>query len=275
MVGNKDKVVLVVGSATGMGNATVKMLLEEGAKVIAFDNSEDNIDDLKDEIEDEIPDAPGSLDIYMGDITDKDAREGVLAHIEETYGTLDSLLYVVGALDLTCPPHKTDDELWDYVMDVNVSSAHKLVRDALPMLLDHDGPAANVVFVGSVGGYVGSSSGASYIASKHAIQGLAKNYAWSYRLRNLRVNVVNPGAISTQILANAMEKWPDRDVMDPEGADLYNHKGIVSLGVNADGSSMIGEAEDIARAILFCIDDDNKYLNGAFITVDGGWTASC
>lgn len=268
----QDKVVVVVGSASGMGAATVKMLLAEGAKVIAFDNNEENMEELQKEIADELPDAPGSLEVVFGDVTDKAARAELLARVAEEHGAIDSLLYIVGALDLTCPPHKTDDELWDYVMDVNVNCAFKLIRDALPLLLDHEGPAANVVIVGSVGSFLGSSSGPAYIASKHAVTGLAKNLAFSYRLRNLRVNVVNPGAIMTGILENAMEKWPDRDVMDPEGCELYNAHGAVALGVDAEGNAMMGDAEDIARAIMFCIDDANKYLSGAEITVDGGWT---
>jgi NAD(P)-dependent dehydrogenase (short-subunit alcohol dehydrogenase family) len=268
-----NKVVLVVGSASGMGAATVRMLLEQGAKVIAFDNNEENMGDFREELEDEIPETLDRLDVYMGDVTDKAAREGVLAHVKEAYGTLDSLLYVVGALDLSCPPHKTDDELWDYVMDVNCNCAFKLIRDALPMLLDHEGPAANVVIVGSVGSFLGSSAGAAYVTSKHAVAGLAKNLAWSYHWRNLRVNLVNPGAISTSILENAMNRWPDRDIMDLEGNDLYNERGSVALGVDTEGNNILGEPEDIARVILFCIDDDNRYLNGAQITVDGGWTS--
>ena len=145
----ENKVAFVVGSACGMGNATVKQLLREGARVVAFDNRADAMDDLADEIADECPDAPGTLDPFIGDVTDKEAREGVLAHVRETYGSIDELCYVAGTLDLMCPAHKCDDELWDYVMDVNVTSAFKLIRDALPMLLDHEGPAANVVIVGT------------------------------------------------------------------------------------------------------------------------------
>lgn len=267
-----DKDIAIVGCASGMGAATLKMLLAEGAHVLAFDNNRENMAELLEEIDDELPDAPGTLEVVYGDVTVPEDRAALLAKAAER-GSLDALLYVAGALDLTCPPHKTDDALWDYVMDVNCNCCFKTIRDALPLLLDHEGPAANVVIVGSVGGLIGSSSGPAYIASKHAVQGIAKNLAWSYRLRNLRVNVVNPGAIMTGILGNAMEKWPDREVMDPEGDDLYNQHGAVALGVDADGMNMMGDAEDIARAILFCLDDDNKYLSGAAITVDGGWTS--
>ncbi len=273
MASMKGKVVVLVGCASGMGAATLKMLLADGADVIGFDNNRDNMADTLDEIEEELPGHPGTLEVVYGDVTSAADRARLLATVKEQHGKIDSLLYVAGVLDLMCPAHKTDDELWQYVMDVNCNDCFYLVRDALPMLLDHEGPSANVVIVGSVGGLYGSTAGAAYVTSKHAVLGLARNLAWSYHWRNLRVNVVNPGAIVSGILGNAMEKWPDRDVMDSEGNELYNVRGGVSLGVDAEGNNMMGMPEDIARTIMFLIDDDNSYVNGAQVTVDGGWTS--
>lgn len=269
----RDKVTLILGCASGMGAATLKMLLEGGGRVVGFDNNQENMEETLEEITDEMPDHPGTLDVVYGDLTSAEDRARVLDLAREKYGRIDNLLYVAGVLDLMCPAHKCDDELWQYVMDVNCNDCFYLVRDALPMLLDHEGPAANVVIVGSVGGLYGSTAGAAYVTSKHAVLGLARSLAWSYHWRNLRVNVVNPGAIMTGILGNAMERWPDRDVMDEEGNELYNVRGGVSLGLDAEGNNMMGDAEDIARTIMFLIDDESKYINGAQVTVDGGWTS--
>ena len=87
------------------------------------------------------------------------------------------------------------------------------------------------------------------------------------------MNVVNPGACITDILGNAMEKWPDREIMDAEGNELYNVRGAVSLGVAHDGNNITGVPEDIANAILYLISDEASYVNGAVLTVDGGWTS--
>lgn len=269
----RDKVTLICGCASGMGAATLKMLLAGGAKVVGFDNNEENMADTLEEIADELGEYPGELEVVYGDLTSADDRAHALGVVREKYGRIDNLLYVAGVLDLMCPAHKCDDELWQYVMDVNCNDAFYTIRDALPMLLDHDGPAANVIIVGSVGGLYGSTAGAAYVTSKHAVLGLARSLAWTYHWRNLRVNVVNPGAIMTGILGNAMERWPDRDVMDAEGNDLYNVRGGVSLGMDAEGNNMMGDAEDIARAIMFLIDDESRYINGAQVTVDGGWTS--
>ena len=267
----EGKITLIVGAATGMGAETVTRLLRAGAHCVVIDINQEAMEEL---IEDEdLESAPGNLDCVFGDINDPEVRAQALALVKEKYGTLDNLLYIAGVLDLTCPAHKTDDELWDYVMDVNVNSCFRIIRDALPLLWDHEGVGANIVVVASVGGFLGSSSGAAYITSKHAVLGLVKNLAHSYRFRNVRVNAVNPGACVTDILSNAMEKWPDREVMDEEGNWLYNEHGAVALGVDKDGNNLTGFPSDIANAILFLIKDDSHYINGAEITVDGGWTS--
>lgn len=267
----EGKSTLLVGGSCGMGAETLTRLLREGSNVIVLDINQEAMEEL---IEDEdLQDAPGTLDFVFGDVNDSAVRARALALAQEKYGTLDNLLYVAGVLDLTCPAHKTDDELWNYVMDVNVNSCFRIIRDALPMLWDHDGPGANIVVVGSVGGVIGSSSGAAYITSKHAVLGLVRNLAHTYRFRNVRVNAVNPGACVTDILSNAMEKWPDRDVMDEEGNTLYNERGAVALGLDADGNNLTGFPSDIANAILFLIKDESHYINGAQLTVDGGWTS--
>lgn len=260
----KGKVILVVGSASGMGRATVVKLVKEGAHVIAFDRLEDELELLQKELQD----GKGTIEPFMGDVTDPKKRTAVVALIKEKYGKLDTLAYVAGALDLMTPVHLLDDELWDHVMDVNVNSAFKMVREALPLLKDHDGQAANIVIVGSVGGFLGSTAGAAYITSKHAVLGLMKNLAYSLKDNNIRVNAVNPGGIATPILSNAAEKWPDREPLHAEGMDMY-----LTKGANLLGEGILGEPEDIADAICFLISDDAKFICGAELTVDGGWTS--
>lgn len=260
----EEDVILVVGSATGMGNAAVRQLIREGAHVIAFDVREDALAEL----EAEVRGGPGTFEPYVGDVNDPARRRGVIQMIREKYGKLDTLAYIAGALDCMTPVHDLDDELWDYVMDVNVNSVFRMAREALPLLLDHAGKAANIIVVGSVGGLFGSTAGAAYITSKHAVLGLVKNLAWTYKDRNLRVNAVNPGAISTSILENSMLKWPDRDLVHSEGGQLYTVKGAVSLG-----GDVLGEAEDIAQAVCFLISEEARFICGAELTVDGGWTS--
>jgi NAD(P)-dependent dehydrogenase (short-subunit alcohol dehydrogenase family) len=258
----EGNVALVIGSATGMGRATVTKLVNEGAHVIAFDL----LEEVK-ELENELRGVLGTVVAYRGDITDVDKRKGVIEYIKGTYGKLDTLAYIAGTIDMMTPVNDMDDELWDYVMDVNVNAAFKVIRDALPLLENHEGTAANIIIVGSVGGIFGSTAGPAYITSKHAVLGLMKNLAWSFREKNIRVNAVNPGMIATSITKNALLKWPDRESIHPAGMDLYVMEGATTLGTGE-----MGKAEDIAEAICFLISDKAKYICGAELTVDGGWT---
>lgn len=260
----EDNIALVVGSATGMGRATVIKLVQEGAHVIAFDLRRDALIELKDELTNE----SGTIEIFVGDVNDTKKRKGVVALIKEKYGKLDTLAYIAGVLDLMTPVHALDDELWDYVMDVNVNSTFRMVREALPLLKDHEGRAANIVIVTSVGGVFHSTAGAAYITSKHAVLGFMKHLAYSYRENNIRVNAVNPGAIASSILENATLKWPSRDIMHSDGIEMF-----VNRGLNMLGQGIMGTPEDIAEAICFLISDEAKFICGAELTVDGGWTS--
>lgn len=260
----KGNVSLVVGSATGMGRATAIKLVKEGAHVIAFDLLGDTLKELKEELKNE----PGTFEPFVGDVNDAEKRKGVVTFIKEKYGKLDTLAYIAGVLDLMTPVHDLDDALWDYVMDVNVNSTFRMVREALPLLKDHEGRAANIVIVASVGGVYHSTAGAAYITSKHAVLGLMKHLAWSYKDNNIRVNSVNPGAIATSLLENAMLKWPDRDPMHPDGIEMF-----VLKGGNTLGEGIMGDPEDIAEAICFLISDEAKFICGTELTVDGGWTS--
>lgn len=260
----ENNVALIVGSATGMGRATVIKLVKEGANVIAFDLLGERLEELKKELSGE----PGTLEAYVGDVNDGEKRKGVIEYIKDKYGRLDTLAYVAGVVDFMTPAHAVDDELWDYVMNVNVNSAFKIIREALPLMMDHEGRAANIVIVSSVGGVVSSSSGTAYITSKHAVTGLMKNLAWTYKGNNIRVNAVNPGAFETEIMDNAKIKWPDRAPAHPEGIAPYYKGGISTLR-----GSLVGQPEFIADAICFLISDEAKFIVGTELTVDGGWTS--
>lgn len=259
----KDDVILVIGTGTGMGHAAAVQLVKEGAHVIGYDL----LDEEQDELLEEVQGAAGTYEKFVADITDAAKRKEVVELIQSKYGKLDSLAYVAGAYDFQTPAHNTDDALWDYVMDVNCSAIFRMVREALPLLTDHEGKAANILIVASVGGVLGSSAGAAYIASKHAALGLMKNLAYTYRKKNIRVNAINPGTHVTGITANASEKWPDRDLIDPDGMEPY-----VLKGCNSINECEPGEPEDVAAAICFLLSEEACYISGAELTVDGDWT---
>ena len=269
----KDKVVLVVGAGAGMGQATALQFLMDGAKVIAVDIYSDRLERLREEVEDLESDVElnANLETYCGDITKSDTVNGVVEHIQKKYGTLDSLAHVAGVMDFMLPPDMVPDDLWDRVMDINTTSVFRMVRAAMPLLKDHVDEAASVVIVSSLGGRVGSSSGTAYITSKHAVEGLMKNLAFSYMKNNVRINCVAPGAIISEITYTSHRMFPElgyEDGMSPEGRDLYMESGIGAVRPEM----ALGEPQDIADAITFLCSEQAKFINGSSLVVDGGWS---
>ena len=263
----ENRNILVIGCATGMGRATVTQLANEGANVIAFDILADRLEELKAEL----AGAPGTIDTFAGDVTNLDDIKRHVAYVTEKYGTLDTLAYVAGVMDFMTPLEDCDDALWDYVMNVNMNACFRMCRECMPLLVDHEGTAAKIAIVGSVGGIYGSTAGPAYIASKHAVLGLARCLGWELKTRNVRVNVVNPGCILTDISFNGIDTWEkrgiNRTIVHPAGMEYF-----FSTGSNAISDGLTGDPEDIASAICYLISDEAKFISGAQLTVDGGWT---
>ena len=268
-----DKVVLVVGAGAGMGQATALQFLIDGARVVALDIYDDRLERLREEVEDLESDEDLNLNLetYCGDITDSETVKGVVSFIKQKYGTLDSLAHVAGVMDFMLPPDMVPDDLWDRVMDINTTSVFRMIRAAMPLLKDHEDEAASVVIVSSLGGRVGTSSGTAYITSKHAVEGLMKNLAFSYMDNNVRINCVAPGAIVTEITYTSNRMFPElgyEDGMSPEGRELYMEHGIGAVRPDM----ALGEPQDIADAVTFLCSEQAKFINGASLVVDGGWS---
>lgn len=260
----ENQIALVVGSACGMGRETVKKMVAEGATVIAYDVRDDMLETLGEELKG----AVGSYVPFVADANDAAKRTECINMIKDKYGRLDILAYVAGAYDFLAPAMETDDALWDYVMDVNINSPFRFSREALPLMINHEGRSASIIMVSSVGGYHGSIAGPAYVASKHAIVGLIRNLAYTYRPNNVRANLVVPGTHATSITENAMMIWPDRDPINETGMELYALKGATSIN-EISALDPVGPA----NAICYLASEDAFSVSGAELKVDGGWTS--
>lgn len=262
----ENKVVLVAGAGAGMGKAAALQFLNEGANVIGLDIFEDRLEILKEQA----LGLHGSLETYAGDISDVKTVDGVVDYITKRHGTLDCLAHVAGVMDFMIPPDLLTDEFWDKVMNINVKSVWRLAKTAMPLLKNHKDTAASVVIVSSLGAYVGSSSGTAYITSKHAVEGLMKNLAFSYKENNVRFNCVAPGAFATSITESSIRLFPEMGYdqgICMEGMELYLKKGIGLVRPE----EAIGDPQDIADAITFLCSNQAKFINGSSLIVDGGW----
>ncbi|MCA9080833.1 MAG: SDR family oxidoreductase [Planctomycetaceae bacterium] len=242
-------VVLVTGSATGVGRATIVRFAREGFDVVVnYSRSEAEAQETCDLAQT----AGAATDLIRCDVSDTPAVEAMLAQIGERFGKLDVLVNNAGT---TFPvPHAKLDEMteekWDRILDVNVKAPFFVTRAAVPWL--RKGQAAAVVNVSSVAGLAGMGSSIAYCASKGALNTMTKSLA-RVLAPEIRVNAVCPGPIDTRWLRT----WMNEEQIQSFVADYPIPR--------------CAAPEDIADAIFY-LARGTSLTTGQLLTVDGGRT---
>lgn len=239
------KTVVITGAGSGIGRAVASRVAREGGRVVAVDISTERLDDFAASL----PDA--DIVTVAGDITD----DGSVSRILDAAGDrIDALANVAGIMDNMTPVHEVSDEIWNRVFAINVTGTMKLMRAVVPVMLPRG--TGSIVNVASEAALRGSSAGAAYTASKHAVAGLTKSSAFMYTGTGVRVNAVAPGPTITNIEAR----------FDSElGA------ARVQLGMAAMPGAV--ESDALAASITFLLSDDAVNINGVILPSDGGWSA--
>ncbi|EDS71511.1 SDR family NAD(P)-dependent oxidoreductase [Anaerofustis stercorihominis] len=241
----KGKVAVVTGGTRGIGFATVKTYLDNGAKVVLFGSRQETVDKALKELMEENKDYP--VKGMHPDLTNEEEIKKVFAEIKEEFGSLDILVNNAGI--------SARDSLYDYklsdfekIMDLNVVAAFNCSKEAAKIMKEQGGGV--ILNTSSMVSIYGQSAGSGYPASKFAINGLTKSLARELGRDNIRVNAVAPGVTKTDMVA----ALPD-EMIKPLIA-------TIPLG-------RVGEPEDIANALLFLASDMASYVTGAILSVDG------
>ncbi len=242
-----DKVVLVVGSTSGIGKAMAETFAREGATAIVTGRREA----LGQEIVAQIQAAGGKAGFFAVDALQLDSCRALIDHVVSKYGKLDVLVYNAG---IASGGSYTDEQAWDRIMTTNLKAAYYMAEKALPELEKTKG---NIIFTSSLAGMSAKNAGSNvcYGSSKAAMSHMVEIMALSAGKKGVRVNAVAPGVTMTDILANASEQT------------LAYLKQNIPLGI-------VGEPQDIADAALFLADDTARYITGQVIKVDGGASIS-
>lgn len=239
----KDKVVIITGGARGMGAATVRLFVSEGAKVLITDVLEAEGRALAAEL--------GEHAAFLRhDVADEAAWQKVLAFAVERFGRVHVLVNNAGIL-LFRSLLETSKADYERVLSVNLTGMFLGLRTIAPHMIDNGG--GNIVNISSIDGMKGANGLAAYASSKWGIRGLTKVAAMELGHRGLRVNSVHPGGIDT-VMTNPHAVA--REQLDP-------HYTMVPM-------QRTGSPEEVAAATLFLASDDASYINGAEIAVDGG-----
>ncbi|GGJ08366.1 3-ketoacyl-ACP reductase [Alicyclobacillus cellulosilyticus] len=248
------KVAVVTGAASGMGKEMAKVFAQEGAKVVLADIVHESLEQVVTEIK-----ASGGT--ALGVVTDVSKESDIQQMIDaavNTFGSLDILVNNAGIMDRMTAAADVTDELWERVFAVNVTGPMRAIRKALPIMI-RQGHGV-IINTASIGGLCGSRAGAAYTASKHAVIGLTKNVGYQYAKYGIRCNAIAPGAVQTNIMADAPN-------LDP------NYLGVERAMSGMNTNPRVGQPIEIAKVALFLASDDASFINGAVIVADAGWTA--
>lgn len=241
----KDKIAIVTGGSNGIGFATVKKFISEGASVIIWDLIQpSSISDLV-----ELSDQNSVKTEFMNvNVTDLKSAEYAAEQVSKNYGGIDILINNAGITkDSTL--QKMTEEQWKSVIDINLTGVFNSTKAVVPYMIEKK--YGKIINASSVVGLYGNFGQTNYAASKAGVIGMTKVWARELGRKGITVNAVAPGFISTGMVS----AMPD---------------SVKKLMLEKTPLGRLGTPEDIANAYLFLASSEADFINGATLSVDGG-----
>lgn len=241
----KGKIALITGGTRGIGYATVKKFLENGAKVVLFGSRQETVDKALTSLKEENPE--WEVSGAWPNLGDADAVAQEIEKVKEKYGRIDILINNAGISDST-PIDNYTSEQFAKIMQLNVNAIMNGIIPTVKIMKEQGGGV--ILNTSSMVSICGQTSGIGYPTSKSAVNGLTWSLARELGPSNIRVNAVAPGITRTDMVAALPEQ-------------------MIQPLINAIPIRRIGEAEDIANAFLFLASDMASYVTGEILSVDG------
>ena len=250
------KVAIITGATGGIGEATAKLFLELGAKVMLVARSADKLAATKSRLE-----AHGEVGGSLSDAADEAGMAAAVAATLDRFGGLDILIANAGTEGVCKPIEALSVEEFEDVMRTNVTGVWLAIKHCVAPLKARGG--GSMVALSSIAGVIGFPAMAAYIASKHAVYGLVKTAALELGASNIRVNAVGPGPIDNRMIDSLQNQLaPD----DP---------AALRSGIEATiAMRRYGTNEEVAQLLAFLASDASSYCNGSIYMIDGGYVAA-
>ena len=236
-----NKNIIVTGASGGIGSAIVEKLYENGVNILATGTKIEKLEELKVRF--------NKIKILKFDISQHEKIEEFINNAtEELGGSLDCVVNNAGIAKDNLTIRMSLEE-WTKVIDLNLTSTFLMCKYSLKKMLKNK--SGKIINITSVVGHTGNAGQANYTASKAGIVAMSKSLAIEYAKKNINVNCISPGFISTAMTDQINEK----------------HKEAI---VSKIPSNRLGKPEDIANAVIFLSSDQSDYINGETIHVNGG-----
>lgn len=238
-----DKKALVTGASGGLGAAIAKALFAQGATVALTGRKKEALEALAAELGDS-----SRVHIIVGDLSTAEGSDKVMSEAESAMGQVDILINNAGLTKDTLAMRMTDD-MWQDVIDVNLTSAFRLTRAAIKGMMKRRN--GRIINIASIVGVTGNPGQANYCASKAGLIGMTKSMAQEVGSRGITLNCVAPGFIATAM------------------TDALNDDQKAAINVKIPAQRM-GQPDEIAAAVVYLASDEASYVTGQTLHVNGG-----
>lgn len=246
----KDKVVLITGAGSGIGEATARAFAAEGAIVAVSDMTAE----AAERVAAEINSGSGRALPFTLDVRDSAAVAAMIGTLMARHGRLDVAVNNAGIGGSGVPLADIPEDNFDRVISTNIKGVWQCMRHEIPAMLRTGGGA--IVNLASAMGLVGRANSADYVATKHAVMGLTRSAALEYSALGIRINAVCPGVIDTPLIQARAEK-----------------PGFLEALSALHPIGRFGTVNDVAEAILWLASPRSSFVTGIGMPIDGGWTA--
>ncbi|GBF74881.1 SDR family oxidoreductase [Paenibacillus sp. 598K] len=254
----KDKIIVITGAGSGLGQAAALRLTGEGAHLSLVDIKMEGLEATKQQLAE--AGGAGEMLLLTADVSDENAVQRYVSETMERFGRIDGFFNNAGIEGKQALTEDYDSQVFDKVIDINLKGVFYGLKHVLPVMKQQG--SGSIVNTSSVGGIRAVMNQIAYGASKHAVAGMTKDAAIEYAEHGVIVNAIAPGAILTEMVIGSFKQINPQD-----------WQSAAKEFVKDNPAKRLGKPEEVASLVAYLLSGEAPFLTGAIIPIDGAQSA--